>query len=362
MFQVKIYGAGSIGNHLAHASRSLGWGVHLCDINDAALERTRLQIYPGRYGKWDGAIQLFNAKKVPRDIYDLIIVGTSPESHVKLALDALSEKPKAILVEKPFCTPDLAQAEEFYLAASNSKVKVFIGYDHVVGMAARKTEDLLVNGNMGEPQAMDVEFREHWAGIFSAHPWLSGPADTYLGFWKKGGGASGEHSHAINLWQHFAHSLGAGRVTEVSAALDYVKDKNVDYDRACFLNLKTETGFTGRVAQDVVTLPARKWARVQLNKGYAELFIGAQPGTDMVSWQEGGQGRNEVVIKKTRPDDFILELKHIQDSINSESISPLRLERALDTMLVVAAAHRSAREKRAIEIDYTKGYSARSLK
>ncbi len=31
----------------------------------------------------------------------------------------------------------------------------------------------------------------------AAHPWLAGPQDSYLGFWRRGGGASGEHSHAI---------------------------------------------------------------------------------------------------------------------------------------------------------------------
>ena len=41
MFNVKIFGAGSIGNHLAHASRSLGWNVTICDVDQAALDRTR---------------------------------------------------------------------------------------------------------------------------------------------------------------------------------------------------------------------------------------------------------------------------------------------------------------------------------
>ena len=67
-------------------------------------------------------------------------------------------------------------------------------------------------------ETIDVEFREHWGGIFAAHPWLEGPQDSYLGFWDRGGGASGEHSHAINLWQFFASQLGKGRIIEVSAA------------------------------------------------------------------------------------------------------------------------------------------------
>ena len=37
--KVKIYGAGSIGNHLANASRSLGWEVDICDIDEKALKK-----------------------------------------------------------------------------------------------------------------------------------------------------------------------------------------------------------------------------------------------------------------------------------------------------------------------------------
>ena len=36
MYKVKIYGAGSIGNHLARASRSMGWEVTISDVDEAA--------------------------------------------------------------------------------------------------------------------------------------------------------------------------------------------------------------------------------------------------------------------------------------------------------------------------------------
>jgi len=58
MARVKVFGAGSIGNHLAHACRSLGWAVTLCDVDPQALRRTREEIYPARYGAWDDGIRL----------------------------------------------------------------------------------------------------------------------------------------------------------------------------------------------------------------------------------------------------------------------------------------------------------------
>ena len=55
MKKVKIYGAGSIGNHLSRAFRTIGYEVFVCDTDKAALERMKNEIYPSRYGAWDGS-------------------------------------------------------------------------------------------------------------------------------------------------------------------------------------------------------------------------------------------------------------------------------------------------------------------
>jgi predicted dehydrogenase len=360
--RVKILGAGSIGNHLSHAARRLGWSVDLCDVDGAALRRTRQEIYPGRYGTWDAAIRLFDDADAPRGNYDLIVIGTPPDSHMGLALEAVREKPSAVLVEKPLCTPKLESAQVLVDLASEFEVPVFCGYDHVVGRASDRMAGVIQTGALGNVATIDVEFREHWGGIFAAHPWLSGPADTYLGYWERGGGASGEHSHAINLWQHFAHLVSAGRVVEVSAVIDYVEDIGTAYDRLCLLSLVTESGLIGRVVQDVVTNPPRKWGRVQGAGGYVEWHCGYKPGCDAVI-QGGPSGvADEQLFEKSRPDDFIRELRHLDAALAGDpSRSPIALERGLETMLVVAAAHRSAAERRAVRIDYAKGYSLEAL-
>jgi predicted dehydrogenase len=65
---------------------------------------------------------------------------------------------------------------------------------------------------------------------------------------------------------------------------------------------------------------------------------------------------------KTRPEDFILELRHVEAALNSgPTKSPLAIERGLDTMMVIAAAHRSAQERRSVRIDWSRGYSTKAL-
>lgn len=358
--RVKIFGAGSIGNHLAHASRQLGWDVVVCDVNTSALDRMKNEIYPTRYGAWDKGIQLFLNADAPKGDFDLILIGTPPEYHLPLGMAALDEKPKALLLEKPLATPSLAGCLEFWEKSKAGQTKVFVGYTHVVGKSMQKMESLIQTGQLGKILTLDVEFREHWEGIFKAHPWLSGPQDTYLGYWQKGGGASGEHSHAMNLWQHLAHVLGFGRVSEVSATLTYVNEGRAQYDNLCLLQLQTEKGLTGRVVQDVVTRPSRKMARIQGSLGAIEWWANYDAHGDAILVFEGSTLKETIPVSKKRPDDFIEELRHVDQHLNQKS-SPLMLERGMDTMLLLEAVHQSAREKKSVNIHYEKIYRQEAL-
>ena len=65
------------------------------------------------------ALLLFATAGMPVGGYDLICIGTPPDSHLKLALNALQEKPRAFLVEKPLCGPDLELAQDLLELAQN---------------------------------------------------------------------------------------------------------------------------------------------------------------------------------------------------------------------------------------------------
>ncbi len=352
MKKVKIYGAGSIGNHLANAARVCGMDVVICDVSEEALERTRTDLYPGRYGQWDEAIQLCTNDEAPRGGFDLICIGTPPEYHLPLALDALDEKPKAIQVEKPVCQPFAPELATLTQRLEQSDTVGFVGYDHVIGKAAQRAEEILKDGAIGEVITFDAEFREHWAGIFQAHHWLAGPSDSYLGYWKKGGGASGEHSHALNIWQHFAHVLGQGRVSNVFAKLDIVKDGAAEYDRICSMEVQTGTGFNGRVIQDVVTLPSKKQILFIGTKGKLEWIANYSSVGDALLLHRPGQDVVVEEIPKTRPEDFIQEMNHISACLETGAESPISLQRGIDTMQVLHAAHESNKTGQTVAVNY----------
>lgn len=345
MPKVKIIGAGSIGNHLAQAARRMGWEVTVVDCDPEALKRMKEEIYPKRYGAWDESIQLFTSQEEPRGNFDIICIGTPPDVRMKLAKKALAEKPKILQLEKPLCPPLLDGLKDFLEVYSAQKETVaVVGYDHAVAESIEEIVNLLAQGKIAEVQTIDVEFREHWQGIFSAHPWLKGPQDTYLGFWQRGGGAGGEHSHALHLWQLLARHAGLGQWQKVSAAMQMRNENGTDYDCLAAFLLVTDRGRVGRVIQDVITLPVRKWARLQGKKGFIEWFCGGHPSGDLVRYNFNGGEVIERVFEKKRPDDFYREMLHIQDLINGKASpkdSPLSLESGVSVMEVLATAHQN---------------------
>lgn len=364
MYNVKIYGAGSIGNHLAHACRNKGWNVLICDVDKEALERTKNDIYPARYGAWDENIRLSTVDSLPDESFDLVIIGTPPDIHMKIALQVLeNESPKALLIEKPLCTPSLEDCDKLVKIAEEKGVFIGVAYNHSTAKNTKIAEEVLGKEDLGSPLTISVDWLEYWGGIFAAHPWLEGPQDTYLGFAKRGGGACGEHSHAIQIWLHFSHVLGMGKVTEVSAVMDMVENDKVSYDRLALLNLTTEKGLIGNVIQDVITEPPVKSLRIQGEKGFLEWYVNYEKGKDAVKYWDGNGDIKEEIISKTRPDDFKWEIDHLAEVMDGtfSGTSPIDVTRGLETMLVIAAAHKSGKLKKTVTIDYSKGYSESAL-
>lgn len=356
--KVKIYGAGSIGNHLAQASRRMGWEVVVVDRDEKALKRMKEDIYPSRYGAWDETIRLYRLGTEPQSGFDAIFIGTPPDTHLPLAITILrTESPKVLQIEKPLCATTLEGLKEFLTEAQRCKnTKIVVGYNHTLADNTSKTIELLRREAIGTPLTIDAETRSHWSGIFKAHPWLAGPQDSYLGFWQRGGGASGEHSHALHLWQYFAHVVGAGRVVAVSASIDYVDAHGALYDRLCHLFLTTEHGLIGRVIQDVITTPKRKYAMIQGDTGRIEWYCDVTNTLDRVE-VKGKEQQENFDIPKTRTDEFFKEIKHIDNLLTGATAyedSPLQLKRGIETMLVLEAAHRSHAEgSKTIPVDYS---------
>jgi len=345
MTTVLVIGAGSIGNHLAFACRQKGWNVDLYDNDPEALQRTQQDIYPSRYGQWDDEICLLEEQSF-RQGYDLVIIGTPPDTHLSIASKLARDlNVRLMLIEKPLCGPDLQGLKALRDQLDSTGCFALVGYNHIFCQNTKIAEELISSEAFGVPLSLHVRWLEHWGGIFAAHPWLPGPEASYLGHWRRGGGACGEHSHAISLWQHFSNVLGQGDIAQVSASMKIVETEGVCYDETAQALVRSDRGLIGSIIQDVVTAPAEKTMRIQFENGFLEWEANADPSHDAVRFACQGKPQEVRLIKKTRPDDFRGQIDHIEDLLSGRTkaeASPNALSQGISVMQVVSAAYESS--------------------
>jgi predicted dehydrogenase len=139
--------------------------------------------------------------------------------------------------------------------------------------------------------------------------------------------------------------------------MDMVDDGVVKYDRVCLLNVKTEKGLVGDISQDVITEPAQKIVRIQGSEGFLEWYVNIDGGHDALRYSDGKGGVREELFPKTRPDDFKGEINNIESILAGEAwASPIAINKGLETMMVVAAAHISHNWRKTVRINYQAAY------
>ncbi len=352
--KVKIYGAGSAGCHLTHSCRFANMDVVVVDPDPAALDRMKNNIYPSRYGRWDNQIRL-SENDLNHTYWDLVIVATPPKQHLNLATRTIyGQKTKANLIEKPLSLPNLAQILSFRQFIKNSKVKIFIGYNHTLTKNTQLISDFIFKKDFGKLKNINVFFKEHWQGIFAAHPWLKGPEESYLGNISLGGGATCEHSHGLNLFQYISNITNNGPISEISATSSMIKQESLDYDELTQINAVTRSGLSGHIQQDVITYPAIKKAMIQFEKGQIYWAANEPTGFDKTIFTLNGE-KETYKIKKSRSEDFHGEINHIKNVLSdkiSYQASPINIKYGINTMLVICAVFKSVSEQKTIRINY----------
>ena len=90
--------------------------------------------------------------------------------------------------------------------------------------------------------------------------------------------------------------------------------------------------------------------------------MNAKPGEDLVVTGGPDRGSEGFPIVKTRADDFIAVINHL-DAVLDGTVddSPIALARGLETLVVIAAIFKSDAEGRRVKIDWSKGYTPSAL-
>lgn len=342
MLTAKVIGAGSIGNHLSNALRKLGVGVTIVDVDRNALERTRVQIYPERYGEFDQEIQLKKPEEISGIPFDLCIIGTPPDTHLSIAEMELDSGHRALLIEKPLSAPGLPQLNHFLDRVSRSDCRVLVAYNQRLKTNTTALLQKIDEESLGLPLSIQGTTREDWSGILAAHPWITKVTDSYLSYTSRGGGALYEHSHGLDFALFIANQLGCGRPKKVMSSMEMVEHKHGSYDKEVQIEIETTSGIPVKVHQDLFTLPPNKSLEIQFERGSARWEMHGD--YDMVEISRRGSDTEVLKFPKTRPDDFLPEIAHVLELLQAseKNPSPLDLSESVYTSLTLEAALRSS--------------------
>ena len=96
--KIKIIGAGSIGNHMAYASRCLSFDTTVEDISYDALSRMR-NIYPSDMENGIKINLTISKKKMKLNI---VVIENSPDTHYNILKKILKDNQSAVLIENLF--------------------------------------------------------------------------------------------------------------------------------------------------------------------------------------------------------------------------------------------------------------------
>ena len=312
--RARIFGAGSIGNHLSNAFRKLNYEVEVIDIDKSALIRMKDDIYPTRYGSWDKNIELRD--KPSEDFVDIEIIGTPPDTHAEILIERINEKKsKCWFVEKPFTIPSKEHIQLLKSKIKMHKENIFVGYNHSISPAFLDLlEDLKSND---EPTKISCSWAEHWGGIFKAHPWLSGPNASYLGFKNRGGGALMEHSHGLHLLILIFEKYNL-EIDSINSSI--LMDKNLNYDKKTYLSFQfKKSEIPSFYETDVITNEVNKSISIETKNESYKLIFGSDNGTSDTYIKRNNLVEITKKYKKSRADDFIREIKVIDNFLKNNS-------------------------------------------
>ena len=336
--KILIFGAGSIGNHMANACLKLGYQVYITDNSSKALNFMREKLFLKRYGYWDDKnikqINFEDINNLKSIFFDLIIIGTPPNSHYLLAeLCNKTFKFKNMLIEKPICSFKEDQNKFLKYYKHNSK-RIFCGYNHSISPGIKKILDIS-RENKRKLKFIEVKWKEGWTGILNAHYWLKDEFSSYLGDIKKGGGALQEHSHGLHLSIYFLERLISQNYKIIDSKSFFKMKKKKKYD---FYNIINFESMKKNLSLEIDLLEPNslKQITITFDKMTIRWICNHKKNLDVVKIYKNKKYKY-YEFKKTRESEFVNEIKHIFSikNLNDYKKSPINILMGIKTISAI---------------------------
>lgn len=319
--KIFIFGAGSIGNHMANANLRLKNQVSVTDIDYKSLIRMKNKIFPSRYGKWNSSINLIDYNEAfKKRKFDLIIIGTPPTTHLPLIKKLYSSQIQfdKVLIEKPLSS---FKENNVFLKKFNKK-DIFIGYNHSVSISFSyflreiKKEKQKINN-------IFINWKEGFEGILKAHKWLKNEYNNYLGYSKLGGGAIQEHSHGLHLAIVILNEIGVSKY-QLKFYKQFAENNPKLYDNLALVLFNSKK-MNLKLDIDLITFPSEKNIIAEFNDKKIIWIHNYKKNHDGVKIIYKNSKEKIKLFKKTRSSEFENEIKYIFESKTKKNYHNSRL-------------------------------------
>lgn len=269
---------------------------------------------------------------------DAVIVSNPTALHLDIAIPA-AESGSHLLLEKPV-SHSMERVDDLTRAVKRNAVKVLVGFQYRFHPTLNRMKEILSAGEIGEV----VSVKAHWGEYLPGwHPWED-YRNSYAARPDLGGGVVLTLCHPfdylrwligdmVSLWAFTSRTTELGTGTESNAEVGVVFNNNA----------------TGSIHLDYLQQPGSHTLDVTGTKGSlrwdnstCELKLYRSSDKEWTSFfPPEGFERNWL---------FIEEMKSFLAMLRGESDSPCSLEDGIAALDIALAVHRSAAEKRLINL------------
>lgn len=326
MYRVAIVGTGGIATAHAEALEKASDRAKVVAAID--VDRDRAEAFAKRWSIPTAATALADV-----DGYDLVHICTPPGSHVELATQALAAG-ATVVVEKPIAT-SLAAVDQLLVIEAESPGSVAVVSQHRFGSGAERLRRIVVEETFGRPLIATCHTEWYRDAAYFAVPWRGS-------FEIEGGGPT--MGHGIHQMDLLLAMLGDWQEVTALAARTSRDTGTEDVSMAM---IRFASGALASVVNSVVSPREVSHLRFDFEQATVELdhlygytdddfTVTAAPGfEDQVAagWAEGAQGR---------PSSHHAQVVAVLDALDNQTVPPVSLREARNTLELVAAIYRSA--------------------
>jgi predicted dehydrogenase len=214
-----------------------------------------------------------------------------------------------------------------------------VGYNHRFNKGLMKLKKIVNSRRFGKAIYIRAEVGQF---LPSWRPWQD-YRQSYTAHTELGGGIMLDASHEVDyiLW------IRGNKVREVYSIYDKLSDLEINAEDLAEILLKFEDGCIGAVHMNMIERGYNRWCKVISEKGN---WVKYEFQNKKLKYSIDGAIYEEILKDYDYNETYISEIRHFMECIKSGETPLSNIQNGIETLKIVLAAKKSAKEKRTVEL------------